>query len=220
MSRLLRPALPPRRHRRLPGPLQAPGRRLDQANGSTLIGQNWSSPRFFHGRPDDIGPYAGTGDNPLVANGKNGASGPTNLGPRSRRCSPTPRPSSPIGTRWASTRRRTWSPRPEAGSTPTSPRPTPTPRYLWCPRPQDCPRRRWTSSSPGRQSRRARFPRLELHRRPPVERGPRQDGVTVCHRPAGWAASALRFAPRKPLASSQDRRMGMRVVGQWGPNGE
>ena len=54
------------------------------ANGSTLIGQNWSSPRFFHGRPDDIGPYAGTGDNPLVANGKNGASGPTNLGPRSK----------------------------------------------------------------------------------------------------------------------------------------
>jgi K+-transporting ATPase ATPase C chain len=54
------------------------------ANGSTLIGQNWTSPKFFHGRPDDFGPYAGTGDNPLVANGKPGESGSTNLGPRSK----------------------------------------------------------------------------------------------------------------------------------------
>jgi K+-transporting ATPase ATPase C chain len=53
------------------------------ANGSTLIGQNWTSPRFFHGRPDDFGPYAGVGDNPLVANGKSGDTGATNLGPRS-----------------------------------------------------------------------------------------------------------------------------------------
>lgn len=59
-------------------------------NGSTLIGQNWSSPRWFHGRPDDTGPYAcdrathtGGGDNPLVANGCAGGSGATNLGPRS-----------------------------------------------------------------------------------------------------------------------------------------
>ncbi len=28
------------------------------ANGSTLIGQNWSSPKWFHGRPDDAGAYA------------------------------------------------------------------------------------------------------------------------------------------------------------------
>jgi K+-transporting ATPase ATPase C chain len=55
------------------------------ANGSTLIGQNWTSPKFFHGRPDDFGPYAGTGDNPLVANGKAGDSGATNLGPRSKK---------------------------------------------------------------------------------------------------------------------------------------
>ena len=61
------------------------------ANGSTLIGQNWSSPKFFHGRPDDFGPYAANatthtsgGDNPLVANGVNGCSGATNLGPRSK----------------------------------------------------------------------------------------------------------------------------------------
>ena len=61
------------------------------AHGSTLIGQNWSSPRFFHGRPDDFGPYAANsathtsgGDNPLVANGVNGGSGATNLGPRSK----------------------------------------------------------------------------------------------------------------------------------------
>lgn len=60
------------------------------ANGSTLIGQNWSSPQWFHGRPDDTGPYAANaakkiagGDNPLVANGVSGGSGATNLGPRS-----------------------------------------------------------------------------------------------------------------------------------------
>jgi K+-transporting ATPase ATPase C chain len=60
---------------------QADGSRT--ANGSTLIGQNWTSPKFFHGRPDDFGPYTGDGDNPLEANGKAGYSGPTNLGPRS-----------------------------------------------------------------------------------------------------------------------------------------
>jgi len=54
------------------------------ASGSTLIGQNWTSPKFFHGRPDDAGPYAGVGDDPLVANGKPGDSGATNLGPRSQ----------------------------------------------------------------------------------------------------------------------------------------
>jgi K+-transporting ATPase ATPase C chain len=63
------------------------------ANGSTLIGQNWSSPKWFHGRPDDTGPYAANpkstppaagGDNPLVANGNNGQSGAANLGPRSK----------------------------------------------------------------------------------------------------------------------------------------
>jgi potassium-transporting ATPase KdpC subunit len=59
------------------------------ANGSTLIGQNWTSTRWFHGRPDDTGPYAASssqsgGDNPLVANGVSGESGATNLGPRSQ----------------------------------------------------------------------------------------------------------------------------------------
>jgi K+-transporting ATPase ATPase C chain len=58
-------------------------------NGSPLIGQNWSSPKWFHGRPDDTGPYAATstssgGDNPLVANGHDGESAATNLGPRSK----------------------------------------------------------------------------------------------------------------------------------------
>ena len=54
------------------------------ANGSTLIGQNWSQTKcpghplgscVFQGRPDDLGPYAGSlspvaagGDNPLEAN--------------------------------------------------------------------------------------------------------------------------------------------------------
>jgi K+-transporting ATPase ATPase C chain len=77
------------------------------ANGSTLIGQNWSATRcpghpdgscVFHGRPDDSGPYAAVvcgandnnctpasgGDNPLEANGVAGQSGATNLGPRSK----------------------------------------------------------------------------------------------------------------------------------------
>jgi K+-transporting ATPase ATPase C chain len=79
------------------------------ANGSTLIGQNWSQAPcgsgnrpgtcVFQGRPDAVGPYAGSanpvaagGDNPLQANnipGKpgvlnSGESGATNLGPRSK----------------------------------------------------------------------------------------------------------------------------------------
>jgi K+-transporting ATPase ATPase C chain len=73
------------------------------ANGSTLIGQNWSQTKcpgnplgscVFQGRPDDLGPYSNTnkktpspaghpGDDPLVANGVAGESGATNLGPRS-----------------------------------------------------------------------------------------------------------------------------------------
>ena len=78
------------------------------ANGSTLIGQNWSQAKcpghplgscVFQGRPDALGPYAGSlkpvaggGDNPLEANNipgmpgtlNSGSSGATNLGPRSK----------------------------------------------------------------------------------------------------------------------------------------
>jgi K+-transporting ATPase ATPase C chain len=72
------------------------------ANGSTLIGQNWSATKcpghplgscIFQGRPDDLGPYAANpkatpavagGDNPLMANGNSGQSGASNLGPRSK----------------------------------------------------------------------------------------------------------------------------------------
>jgi len=78
------------------------------ANGSTLIGQNWSQAKcpghplgscVFQGRPDALGPYAGSakpvsggGDNPLQANNipgqpsvlNSGSSGATNLGPRSK----------------------------------------------------------------------------------------------------------------------------------------
>jgi potassium-transporting ATPase KdpC subunit len=61
------------------------------SSGSTLIGQNWTSPRYFHGRPDDAGPYAYSpknkvtgGDDPGVRNGVPGESGATNLGPRSQ----------------------------------------------------------------------------------------------------------------------------------------
>jgi potassium-transporting ATPase KdpC subunit len=67
-------------------------------NGSTFIGQTWSDPKWFQGRPDNAGPYAAVvctpnqknctpsagGDNPLVANGVSGQSGATNLGPRSK----------------------------------------------------------------------------------------------------------------------------------------
>jgi potassium-transporting ATPase KdpC subunit len=70
------------------------------ADGSTLVGQNWSQTTcpghplgscVFQGRPDDLGPYASAktspaehpGDDPLVANGQPGESGATNLGPRS-----------------------------------------------------------------------------------------------------------------------------------------
>jgi K+-transporting ATPase ATPase C chain len=61
------------------------------ADGSTLIGQDWSATKcpgnppgscVFQGRPDNLGPYSG--DNPLVANGKSGESAATNLGPRSK----------------------------------------------------------------------------------------------------------------------------------------
>jgi potassium-transporting ATPase KdpC subunit len=77
------------------------------ANGSTLIGQNWSATKcpgnpvgscVFQGRPDDLGPYAANpkatpavagGDNPLTASSYNGAvssgeSSASNLGPRSK----------------------------------------------------------------------------------------------------------------------------------------
>ena len=78
------------------------------ADGSTLIGQNWSQTKcpgnqlgscVFQGRPDAVGPYAGSlkpvaagGDNPLQANNipghpgvlNSGSSASTNLGPRSK----------------------------------------------------------------------------------------------------------------------------------------
>jgi len=75
------------------------------ANGSRLIGQDWSQTRcpgnplgscVFQGRPDNLGPYSDVGkykgdspvghpgDNPLTANGVAGGSGTTNLGPRSQ----------------------------------------------------------------------------------------------------------------------------------------
>jgi len=78
------------------------------SNGSTLIGQNWSLTTcpghplgscVFQGRPDALGPYAGSlnpvaagGDNPLAANNvpghpgtlNPGESAATNLGPRSQ----------------------------------------------------------------------------------------------------------------------------------------
>lgn len=46
------------------------------SHGSTLIGQQWTGPTWFHGRPDS--------DDPLEANGTAGETGATNLGPRSK----------------------------------------------------------------------------------------------------------------------------------------
>jgi K+-transporting ATPase ATPase C chain len=84
---------------------QADGSITANANGSTLIGQDWSQTKcpghlpgscVFQGRPDALGPYSDTGkfkgdnpaehpgDDPLVANGVAGESGATNLGPRSQ----------------------------------------------------------------------------------------------------------------------------------------
>jgi len=78
------------------------------ANGSALVGQDWSQTPcpghplgscVFQGRPDNLGPYAGSakpvaagGDNPLQANNipgqpkvlNPGESAATNLGPRSQ----------------------------------------------------------------------------------------------------------------------------------------
>ena len=113
------------------------------ANGSTLIGQNWTQPQaWFHGRPDDTGPYAADpkkhvsgGDNPLVANGVSGESGATNLGPRSKVLLDNTKALVAYWHRWAS------NPTPDlvttsgSGSTPTSPQPTPSSRSRWSPGP-------------------------------------------------------------------------------------
>ena len=118
-------------------------------NGSTLIGQNWSSPKWFHGRPDDTGPYAADpkatppvagGDNPLVANGNRGESGASNLGPHSKVLLTN---TQALVAYWhisASTRLPTWSPRRGVVTTPTSPRTMPWSRSPWSPRPPASPR--------------------------------------------------------------------------------
>ena len=145
------------------------------ANGSTLIGQNWSQTRcpghplgscVFQGRPDALGPYAGSlnpvaggGDNPLEANnipGKpgvlnSGESGATNLGPRSSTLKSN---TETLVAYWhkpgASIRPPTWSPPRAVGTTPTSPRPTPWPRSPWCPGPPASLRPPCGPSSPAR----------------------------------------------------------------------
>ena len=61
------------------------------ADGSTLVGQSWTSPRWFVGRPD--------ADNPM-------ATGGTNLGPRSRPWSRPPSSRSPRCGGKASRQRR------------------------------------------------------------------------------------------------------------------
>ena len=99
------------------------------ANGSTLIGQDWSQTKcpghlpgscVFQGRPDALGPYSDAGkykddnpaghpgDDPLVANGVAGESGATNLGRAPRSSSTTRRSSSSTGRPGACSRLRTW----------------------------------------------------------------------------------------------------------------
>ncbi len=112
------------------------------ASGSTLIGQNWTSPRWFHGRPDDAGPYAADpkkdiagGDNPLEANGVPGESGASNLGPRSSVLLDNTRE---LVQYW---HRLGVNPTPDlvttsgAATTLTSPPRTPSSRSPWCPGP-------------------------------------------------------------------------------------
>ena len=115
------------------------------ANGSTLIGQNWTSPKFFHGRPDDFGPYAGVGDNPLVANGKSGDTGATNLGPRSEVLLKN---TEALIAYW---HKMGVNPTPDlvttsgSGLDPDITPSTPTPRCRWCQRPRGSRRRCSTS---------------------------------------------------------------------------
>ena len=97
---LLRLRLRLRRHRSGPGTLPVPRRRLGDEERVTAhrpeLGRDQMPGKppgscVFHGRPDDTGPYAANakddvsgGDNPLVANGIDGESAATNLGPHSR----------------------------------------------------------------------------------------------------------------------------------------
>ena len=130
------------------------------ANGSTLIGQNWSATKcpgnlmgscVFQGRPDDLGPYAANpkatpavagGDNPLTASSYNGTvssgeSGASNLGPRSKTLKQNTQALVAYWHQRGSTPLRTWSRPRAAGMTPTSRRPTPRPRYPWSRRAPD-----------------------------------------------------------------------------------
>ena len=158
------------------------------ANGSTLIGQNWSSPKWFHGRPDDTGPYAANpkatppvsgGDNPLVANGDSGESGATNLGPRSKvllantqqlvaywhklGVNPTPDLVTTSGSGYDPDITARGRPRPDPdGLQGHRHRPVGS---AGAHRPRD-PRRR------------ARLPRQQLHRRPAAERGARSASLS------------------------------------------
>ena len=72
------------------------------ANGSTLVGQNWTSPKFFHGRPERLRAVCRDRGQPARRQRqerRHRRNQPLHPGPRC--CSKTPRRSSPTGTRWA-----------------------------------------------------------------------------------------------------------------------
>ena len=160
------------------------------AHGSTLIGQNWSSPAWFHGRPDDSGPYAANpkkhisgGDNPLSSRTASPVSpASTALGPRSK-------------VLLANTRAlvRYWH---HFGVTPTAdlvttsgsgydPDITRMDADRRDPDGDPChwnPEKRSTQADqPGEQQRRTRLPRLELHRRLAAQRGSRRAAKAAHH---------------------------------------
>ncbi len=120
-------------------------------NGSTLIGQNWSSPKWFHGRADDIGPYDNVGDDdPLVANGRSGESAATNLGPRSKVLLSNTQAPLAYWHKLGVNPHPTWSPLRAVATTPTSPRSTPPSRSPWWRAPGASPRRPCAASSRAR----------------------------------------------------------------------
>ena len=161
------------------------------ANGSTLIGQNWSATKcpghplgscVFQGRPDDLGPYAANPKaTPAVPAGTT-PWWPTATQRRSRAAHQpgpplqdaaraTPRRWSPTGTGGASTPPRTWSPPRAAGTTPTSRAADATAQIPMVSRATGLSASALRALITRQNQRRAAgLPRQQLHRRPAAQR--------------------------------------------------